>query len=276
MSPHREIRPSAVSGMFYSADPGALRNELAALYSRSRPERQLGAVAGVIVPHAGYAYSGLTAARAYSHLAGSSYGTVVLLAPSHRDFFDGISVFPGDAYETPLGPVTIDAGFRNALMEACPQVSPSRKGHTAEHAIEVQLPFLQYLLPEFQMVPLVIGHQTRETCMTLGECLAKVLKGAPALLVASSDLSHYHTSAVAERLDRTVAEAVSEFDADRLMDIIESGVAEACGGGPMVAAMVALRRLGVHHIAIVHRSTSADVTGDHKNVVGYLSAVAYN
>jgi len=276
MSPHSEVRPSAVSGMFYPADPGALRTQLKELLSRSRPEERLGEVAGIIVPHAGYAYSGLTAAMGYSHLAGSDCKTVVLIAPSHRDFFDGVSVFPGDAYETPLGRVQVDAGLRTAVMEACPQITLSRKGHVGEHAIEVQLPFLQYLLPAFQMVPLVVGHQTREICMGLGECLARVLKGRSVLLVASSDLSHYHPSAVAERLDGTVAEAVKKFDPDGLMDIIESGAAEACGGGPIVAALVALQKLSVRHITVVHRSTSADVTGDHNSVVGYLSAVAYN
>ena len=274
MPPHVDVRPCSVSGLFYPAAPAELEKQVRGFLSRATPGPSRGTVMGIIAPHAGYMYSGATAGMAYATLAGASYETVIIVSPSHRDFFDGVSVFPGDAYETPLGKVPIDADKRTALLEACPIVHSSHRGHGEEHAVEVHLPFLQKVLPEFVLLPLVMGHQTRRNCLQLGEGIARVAQGHRVLLVASSDLSHYHQAAVAERLDHIFAEAVERFDPDGIMEVIESGTAEACGGGPVVAVMAALRALGATRFDIVHRCTSGDVTGDRKSVVGYLSAVA--
>jgi hypothetical protein len=213
---------------------------------------------------------------AYATLRGTAYDTVVIVSPSHRDFFEGVSVFPGDAYETPLGRVPIDASMRTAMLQNCPVLRATYRGHEEEHAVEVHLPFLQKVLPAFSILPLVMGHQTRRTCIHLGESLARVSHGRKVLLVASSDLSHYHQAAVAEQLDRVFADALEKFDPDGVMEVIESGTAEACGGGPVVAVLVALKSMGAKRLEIVHRCTSGDITGDRKSVVGYLSAVALN
>jgi hypothetical protein len=261
--------------MFYPGDPAQLKSEISLLLLQAKGKRIEGIIRGIISPHAGYRYSGFTAANAYSLVQGIEYETVVIVSPSHREYFDGVSVFQGEAYETPLGTVPLDTKLRERLKCEAPFVVASDFGHGEEHAIEVQLPFLQHVLHQFHLLPVVIGNQDRKYCFGLGEALATVLSGSNYLLVASTDLSHYHSSDAANALDKTVMDDVAAFDYERLMSGLEAGTTEACGGGPMVATMVALQRLGVKHIEVLHHCNSGDITGDRNRVVGYLSAVAY-
>jgi MEMO1 family protein len=200
---------------------------------------------------------------------------VVVVSPSHHEFFEGVSVYPGLIYETPFGPVPIDTTLRMDVLAAGRVLRPTETGHRQEHAIEVQLPLLQYALGNFQMLPLVIGHQTRDACFSLAETLAQVLQGKNALLVASTDLSHYYPSVVARRLDRVAAEDINKFDPATLMDHLDEGLTEACGGGPAVSVMMALQRLGATQMEVVAQCNSGDITGENDSVVGYLSAIAW-
>jgi AmmeMemoRadiSam system protein B len=269
------IRRPAVSGMFYPENPDALRRQVQQLFERAPRKSVAGHILGIVSPHAGYLYSGLTAAAAYALLAGTKVETVVVVSPSHREYFAGVSVYPGDGYETPLGSVPVDQDLREELVKVCPLVRSNNAGHGEEHAIEVQLPFLQETLGEFKLLPLVMGDQSRTTCMALGKCLGAVVRGKNAVLVASTDLSHYHSSRVAEAMDSVMIEDVKRFDEDQLMTDLESGTTEACGGGPTVAVMAALKVLGARHMEVVHHCNSGDITGDTRSVVGYLSAVAW-
>jgi AmmeMemoRadiSam system protein B len=268
-------RRPAVSGMFYPENPDALRRQVQQLFDRAPRKSVAGHILGIVSPHAGYLYSGLTAAAAYALLAGTKVETVVVVSPSHREYFAGVSVYPGDGYETPLGSVPVDQDLREELVKVCPLVRSNKVGHGEEHAIEVQLPFLQQALGEFKLLPLVMGDQSRTTCMALGKCLGAVVRGKNAVLVASTDLSHYHSSRVAEAMDSVMIEDVKRFDEDQLMTDLESGTTEACGGGPTVAVMAALKVLGARHMEVVHHCNSGDITGDTRSVVGYLSAVAW-
>jgi len=272
-TPEADVRPPAVAGMFYPGDPEELSAALRDLLGRSTPGTPAG-IRGVIAPHAGYAYSGMTAGRAYGRLGGGHYDTVVVIAPSHREYFEGVSVYPGRAYSTPLGTIPVDAVLREQLLAAAPFVRASAAGHGAEHAVEVHLPFLQAALGEFTLLPLVIGHQTPETCFGLGRALEAVLAGRGALIVASTDLSHFHDDGEARALDSVVLDDVGRFDPRALMAHLEDGSAEACGGGPAVAALSALKSLGATHVDVTGYATSGDVTGDRRSVVGYMSAVA--
>ncbi len=269
-----DIREPAVAGLFYPDRPEVLREDLDKLYDLAGAQKPRGKVRGIIAPHAGYQYSGYTAACGYARLSGSRYDTVVVVSPSHREYFDGVSVYPGSAYRTPLGVVPVDTGLRDRLVAASPIVEASGKGHREEHAVEVHLPFLQRVLPPFRLLPLVVGHQSREINFRLGHDLAAALAGVDALLVASTDLSHYYPASVARRLDAVVIEDLEKFDPERLMDDIESGKAEACGGGPVIAVLTALKALGVKKLEVVHHCTSGDITGDTSSVVGYVAAVA--
>ena len=268
-------RECAVCGQFYPADPAQLRKNIRELISKATIPRIDGTIRGVIGPHAGYEYSGFTAAHAYALLHGATYSTVVIVSPSHREYFEGVSVFPGDSYSTPLGVVPVDEGLREKLLKHSDVIKSTYVGHGQEHAIEVHLPFLQCALDEFRLLPIVVGDQRRECCFALGEGLGKILKEENALLIASTDLSHYHPSGVANKLDAVVINHIRKFDYEALMRDLEFQRAEACGGGPTVAVMLALSVLGVRKMAILHHCNSGDITGDQSQVVGYLSAVAY-
>ena len=275
MTVKRTERECTVCGMFYPADPDELRRNVRELISGVKPTKLAGVVRGIVGSHAGYMYSGFTAAHAYALLQGAKYSSVVVVSPSHREYFDRISVFPGDSYRTPLGVVPVDARLREKLLKQSSVVTASFAGHGAEHAIEVHLPFLQCVLGEFSLLPIVIGDQKREYCFALGEALSNVLMDENALIVASTDLSHYHPANVADRLDAIIIDDVRKFDYEALMYDLESQKAEACGGGPTVAVMLALWRLGVRKMAVLHHCNSGDVTGDDSQVVGYLAAAAY-
>lgn len=268
-------RECVVCGQFYPAEPDVLRENIRELMAAVDSPEIKGTIRGIIAPHAGYMYSGFTAVHAYALLQGTKYSTVVIVSPSHREYFDGVSVFPGESYATPLGLMEVDDKLREQLLKRCDVASASNAGHREEHAIEVQLPFLQYMLGDFKLLPIVVGDQKREYCLALGEALGEILKDEHTLLVASTDLSHYHHSSLANRLDAIAIEDVRKFDYEALMQDLEGQRTEACGGGPTVAVMLALRKLGVNNMTILHHCNSGDVTGDHNQVVGYLSAAAY-
>lgn len=268
---HR-VREAVVAGLFYPGDARKLLNDVDALLAQSDSSPLPGTLKGLIVPHAGYMYSGATAAKGYSLLKEGEFPVVIIVGPSHREYFDGISIYPGDAYETPLGSIPIDEATRNDLVGANDAIRLSEVGHRAEHAIEVQLPFLQKVLGRFSFVPIVMGDQNGEYCHILSEALASVCHNRAVLLVASSDLSHYHPYDTALLLDRKVIRDVGDFNPGALLDQLERREVEACGGGPMVAVMTAAQKLGANSSRILFYCNSGDVTNQRDAVVGYLSA----
>jgi AmmeMemoRadiSam system protein B len=270
------IRPPSAAGLFYPARPQTLSADLDALLGGEEALKPAGAIVGMIVPHAGYVYSGPAAALAYKLLANNSFDCVVIVAPSHREYFDGISVYEGDAYRTPLGDIAVDAAARARLIDGDTIIEASSRGHGEEHAIEVQLPFIQRMLREARILPIAMGEQRREYSFHLGERLAGIAGGGNTLLVASSDLSHYRPRREAESLDAVIAADVASLDSEKLMDDLETERGEACGGGPMVAVISAARLLGAKRAEILCRCDSGDVTRDRDSVVGYLSAVFFS
>jgi len=269
-----KIRPCKVCGLFYPREPAVLRRTIGGLFEGVRAGTLTGDVRGIIVPHAGYLYSGATAVSAYALLQGTSFDTVVIVAPSHREYFDGASVYSGDAYETPLGVIRVDTALRNRLLAESTLVRASEEGHAEEHAIEVQLPLLQHVLADFSLLPVVLGDQRSAYSLELGRALGVAVQGRNVLLVASTDLSHYHPVALARRLDQVAIDDIGRFDAAGLMEHLEQGRTEACGGGPVVAVMTALQVLGVGRMTVLHHGNSGDVTGDSAGVVGYMAAAA--
>ncbi|MDH3891160.1 MAG: AmmeMemoRadiSam system protein B [candidate division Zixibacteria bacterium] len=273
----REIRKPAVAGMFYPKAPGELAKMIAGFFAEVDKPAVGGHPIGLIAPHAGYPYSGRLAARAYKLLDGHQFDSVVIISPSHTVFFQGAAVYDGHAYETPLGLVEIDQDLSSDLSTIHPSVYASRKGHATgsargEHALEVQLPFLQVVLGRFKLVAIVMGDQEEDTTRALGEVLASGLRGTNSLLIASTDLSHFHGEKEARKLDATVQAAVDKFDPGLLMRTLENGKGEACGGGPMAAVMAAAKRLGGTEVGFTDYTTSGATTGDFDNVVGYLAA----
>jgi AmmeMemoRadiSam system protein B len=226
-----------------------------------------------VSPHAGLQYSGAVAAHAYARLRGLRARTIVLVGPSHRVAFGGVSVYARGAFATPLGEIPIDEPLARELLDAGEGMRDDPAPHRSEHSLEMQLPFLQRVLPGLAIVPMLMGSQARLEVAYLAQALSTVLAGRDALLVASTDLSHYHPAAVANELDARVVGDVARFDPGRLMDRLESSPGHACGGGPMVAVLEASRSLGAASASILRYADSGDA-GEHdkSRVVGYLAA----
>jgi AmmeMemoRadiSam system protein B len=273
------VRKAAVAGTWYPGTAPALAaavdRHLAAADRVAGPLLTPGDLVAIIAPHAGLMYSGPVAAHAYRLLRERTFDVAVLVGPSHFVGFDGVSIYPSGGFETPLGIAPIDADCASAIVAASQSPGLIREhaaAHAREHSLEMQLPFLTHLAPGLPIVPLVMGHQTAETARALGDALAKALSGRRALLVASTDLSHYHDAATASRLDAVVIDCVARFDADGLQRALDAGPGHACGGGPMVSVMRAARLAGARDAVVLNYADSGDVSGDKSAVVGYLAA----
>jgi AmmeMemoRadiSam system protein B len=268
-------RPAAVSGSWYPASPPALAAAVDAHLARVEDD-VAGDVVAIVSPHAGLMYSGPVAAHAYHLLLGRQFDVAVLVGPSHFVGFDGVSVYPSGGFQTPFGVAAIDHRCASELLAASPVVVDRTATHAREHSLEMQLPFLQRLAPTTAIVPLLMGYQTADTALQLAEALVAVLARRRALLVASTDLSHYHEAATAARLDDVVIDCVSRFDEEGLQRALELQPEHACGGGPMVAVMRAARGLGARDAVVLKHADSGDVSGDKSAVVGYMAAAFGN
>jgi AmmeMemoRadiSam system protein B/AmmeMemoRadiSam system protein A len=278
-SAKQEVRPMAVAGSFYPADPAELGKMLDQFLAAAKVPAVPDLVA-IVAPHAGYQFSGPVAAYSYALLKGRKPQRVVVIAPSHYEAFDFSSVYDGAAYSTPLGQVPVDREFVNRLVRMDPSIQLSATGHTPtadkrEHALEVQLPFLQRVLGEFKLVPIVMGDQSWEKCRALGVALAKLSQGSDTLIVASSDLSHYHPYDDAVSMDHKTLQGIEEWDYLSMQSNFDQRNWEACGGGPIIATMIAAERMGATEARLLKYANSGDATGDHSRVVGY-GAVAFS
>ncbi len=278
MAPNEEqvIRPPGVAGLFYPADKIVLEKDLSLLLESAPVEQFPRPIRGMIVPHAGYTYSGGVAARAYRQIVGTQYDVVVIIAPAHRLHFHAPSVFPGKAFQTPLGEVPVDRSFVNLLIRKHPEIERSFRGYeTDEHSLEVQLPFLKWVLDRVKIVPLMMGEQSRETIDLLTNALADVLHSKHFLVIASSDLSHYYPDVQARVKDQVVINHVNRFEPDELYEDIETGRGEMCGFGPAITAMKVAKTADARTGKVLLYRNSGDITGDRKNVVGYLAGVFF-
>jgi hypothetical protein len=259
-------RPPAVAGMFYPADPQELHSMLsqylndANLSVEERSAEESLPPKAIIVPHAGYIYSGPVAASAYARLkrAHDKIHRVILLGPSHRVPLFGLAISNVDQFETPLGKVQLDRDAIDAIARL-PQVHRMEEAHSLEHSLEVHLPFLQEVLDDFSLVPLVVGDATPQE---VAEVLEHLWGGPETLIVISSDLSHYHDYATAQRLDRATSEAIEKLQ----LEAIHSS--DACGCRPVSGLLYLARQKGLHAETIDLRN-SGDTAGPRDSVVGY-------
>ncbi|HVG56524.1 MAG TPA: AmmeMemoRadiSam system protein B [Vicinamibacterales bacterium] len=269
------IRKPSVAGSWY---PGSAPALAAAVNRYLAPiDRDLdGGLVAIVCPHAGLMYSGPVAAHAYRLLRDRRFEVAVLVGPAHFVGFEGVAIVPSGGFETPFGVARIDAACAADVMDAATVVREHPTAHVREHSLEMQLPFLQHLAPDAMIVPLLMGHQNADTADALGEGLARALRGRRALLVASTDLSHYQNADTAARLDRVVIDCVSRFDADGLQAALTVRPEHACGGGPTVAVMRAAGQLGARDAVVLNYADSGDVSGDKSAVVGYMAAAIGN
>jgi AmmeMemoRadiSam system protein B/AmmeMemoRadiSam system protein A len=274
----QKVRQAGVAGSFYPADPKELSEMIDDMLAHASPPIIKDPILAVVAPHAGYQYSGPVAAYTYAELKGRKFSRVVVIAPSHYESFDFTSVYDGDAYATPLGNVPVDKEFSRELVKMSPTMRLSSQGHDAtpagaEHAIEVELPWLQKVLGPFELVPVVMGDQSYENSRALGVALAKLIHGGDTLIVASSDLSHYHPYDEAEKIDHKTLSALQAWDYLSMSRNFQQRVWEACGGAPIVATMIAAERMGAKQAQVLKYANSGDVTGDRSRVVGYSADV---
>jgi len=269
----KEVRNPVLAGTWYPGNPEVLRQTITDYLSKANPSGAEGKVVTVIVPHAGYAYSGQVAAYSYKLLQRTAPKRVFLIGPSHRVGFRGFSVSQFSGYKTPLGVAPVDQDLAKKLLSINPQMKWVPQADHQEHSLEIQIPFLQTVLKDFHIVPIIMGDQDLETCALLAKSLIEVLPNREdTVILASTDLSHFHNDQQARALDGEFIKHVREFAPEALAKAVASGSCEACGAGPTIAAMLAARELGANRSVILNYANSGDVTGDRRQVVGYLSA----
>ncbi len=264
------VREPAVAGQFYPGRPEALRADVQKFTPES-PERMR--AIGAVVPHAGYMYSG--------HVAGAVYARLelprrfVILCPNHTGMGEPLAIMSRGDWATPLGDAVIDEELATALKRSFPLVHEDKEAHVREHALEVQLPFLQVLAPGFTFVPITVGTGQYEVLSALGVTLGRVLQphAGEVMVLASSDMNHYESDDVTRIKDKRAIDEVLALDPRGLFDTVREHNISMCGYGPTVAMLTAAKLLGAKQAEVVKYATSGDVSGDRDWVVGYAGMI---
>lgn len=270
------VRKPVIAGSWYPDDPRVLRSEIEGFIRNASVGDLPRKPVAIISPHAGYMYSGGVAGYAYRALQGYSYRTVVVISPSHRAYFPYVSVWSAGAFETPLGAIELDGALCRSLLGASVIFTDNTRPHDSEHALEIQLPFLQTALPPFTLCPLIMGQQDTSLCQELSKALLTAITDPDdVLVVASTDLSHFHKAGQAETMDAEVTRLIESCDIDGLGRKLAGEEVEACGGGPVLTALMYAKGLSRSEVKVLKYAHSGHVTGDNSSVVGYLSSVVY-
>jgi AmmeMemoRadiSam system protein B len=267
------IRKPAVAGRFYPASPDELQQTLKGFFEPAEPHTR---AIGLIVPHAGYMYSGHVAGAVYSRIQLPSRNLV--LCPNHTGRGVPLSIMKSGAWQTPLGEMPIDQELCEALMEADPYLQDDIEAHRFEHALEVQLPFMQYMAgSSVRFVPITVGTSNLARLRALGEAIADVLQRlAPdALIIASSDMNHYESDAITRVKDRKAIDEILAMNPDGLYDVVRREDISMCGYGPAVSMLTAAKALGASRAELVKYATSGDVSLDFDRVVGYAGMIVW-
>jgi AmmeMemoRadiSam system protein B len=274
MSSH--IREPSFSGMFYADTPAELKKQIEWCYKHklgpgTLPEITKAVnrtIVGLIIPHAGYMYSGPVAAHAYKELTRSGiYDTAVILSPNHTGYGPGVSIWAKGAWRTPLGEVQVNEEMAQLLISDI--ISADETAHIYEHSIEVQLPWLQYLNGNIQIVPITMMAQDYEIAQMVGKAVAKHMSNT--IIIASTDFNHYAPRASTMEKDMAMIDAIEKLDTENLYKLLESMHCSMCGYGPVAATIVAAKEHNAKRGRLLKYSTSGDITGDISSVVGYAS-----
>jgi AmmeMemoRadiSam system protein B len=270
------VRPSPIAGQWYPGDPFQLARSVDRYLDSARLPEIEGRVLGVIAPHAGHRYSGAVAGHAFAALRGREPELVAVVAPMHHPYTEPVLTSAHRAYATPLGEIPIDSGaiaLANEILQEELGTGLSPVAGDPEHALEIELPFLQRALGgKFGLLPVMLRDQSPRVAQALGRALAHALQGREALLVASSDLSHFYKQADAETFDSEMLRRMAAFDPEGVLAAEGEGQAFACGRGAIAAVLWAARAQGADRVQVLHYATSGDVTGDYSSVVGYGAA----
>jgi len=264
------VREPAVAGKFYPANPKSLHADLASYFS---PSCERIPAIGCIAPHAGYMYSGAVAGAVFSAIQIPE--RCIILCPNHTGRGHPLSIMPEGKWRTPLGNVSIDSELAAALLRSYPALTDDTAAHQFEHAIEVELPFLQTIRPEVRMVPIAVGTGRLMLLDQLGQALATAVQACaePVLIIASSDMNHYEDDASTRVKDRKAIDKILALDPQGLYDAVMTESISMCGFGPAVAMLTAAKLLGASKAELVRYATSGDASGDKDQVVGYAGIV---
>ena len=272
----QQIKKPAVSGTFYPDSPKILAEKIKQFLDWAEIEELDKDISVLISPHAGYDYSGSVAAYGYKAVKARPIRTVIIIGPSHFVDFDGISVYPEGAWQTPLGNVSIDSELAKTLIQHHPKISFYQPPFDKEHSVEVQVPFLQIALDNFEIVPIVMGKFSYENCQILSQALGEATKDRKdILLVASTDMSHYHPYSQACEIDNLTIKELERFDPESLYSKLVTEECELCGAAAVITALLYAKDKGSEEIEVLKYANSGDVTADKRRVVGYLSAAIY-
>lgn len=265
------VRTAVFAGSFYPAGRGQILQVLEQLWPDPAPERQKAMAA--MVPHAGYVYSGRTAAEVYARLERAD--TYVLVGPNHTGRGRPVAVAAAQAWETPLGKVPMETGLSRAILEHCAQAQADDLAHEQEHSLEVQLPFLQKSGEPFSLVCIALGTHDPGVLRRLGEAMAKAINAYDrrVMIIASSDMNHFEDLETTRRLDQMALEQVEAMDPEGLLRVVRREGISMCGAGPAAAMLFAARSLGAAQVQRVAYATSADASGDRSRVVGYAGVL---
>jgi hypothetical protein len=265
-----QVREPAVAGQFYPGKAAELRREVEDFLTAGTAAKspKLPAL-GVIAPHAGYVYSGAVAGAVYARIAVPR--RVIILCPNHTGLGEALSITSHGSYRTPLGEVPLDEAMGEALKAGFPLLREDKLAQQREHAVEVQLPFLQMARPDLTFVPITVGTGQYEVLAALGLVMAKSIAacGEPVLIVASSDMNHYESDDETRVKDALAIEQVLQLQPKGLYQTVRGQAISMCGVGPTVAMLTAVLKLGAHKAELIQYATSGDVSGDREHVVGY-------
>jgi hypothetical protein len=267
-----DLRPSAIAGTWYEGSPKPLAEKIDAYLDEAKIPELDGQIVGVIAPHAGHKYSGRVAAHAFAALRGLEPEIVAVLSPYHDFAPYSLIVTKHRAYSTPLGNLEVDVSALEDLQNLL-DTPLTRLANDKEHSLEIELPFLQRVFRhEFKLLPVMMRDQREDTARKLGEALGQILQNRSAVLVASTDLSHFYDQQTAAILDGHMLKCIEAFDPYAVFEAERTGRGFACGHAAVAAAMWASRRLGADRVKILHYATSGSVTKDYSSVVGYGAA----
>lgn len=272
----QQIKKPVVNGAFYPGSPKILAAEIKRFLDWAEVAEKDKDVLALISPHAGYEYCGSVAAYGYKAIKGRPIRTVVIIGPSHYEYFDGVSVYPQGAWQTPLGNVPVDAELSSTLIQYHPKISFYESAFAREHSVEVQIPFLQIVLDNFKIVPVVMGKFSDENCRILSQALLEATRDRKGvLIVASTDMSHYHPYEEARKIDNSTIKELERLDPESLYYKLVSEECELCGAACVITTLLYAKGRGADDIEIMKYANSGDITGDKRRVVGYLSAAIY-
>jgi AmmeMemoRadiSam system protein B len=274
------IRHPVFAGSFYPAQPERLKETIKNSFLHFRGPRRLPQkkkykkrkIVSVLCPHAGYQYSGPCASYSYLELAEQEIPkTVIIIGPNHTGWGSPVSMYGEGAWQTPLGKINVDIDMARKLFNNSDIIDYDEIAHKNEHSIEVQLPFLQFIYEKFMIIPICLRYQDLETSIEIGEAIYKTVNNQNVMIMASSDLTHQETQESANRKDKLLLDAIELLDENKISRQVKEHKITTCGYGPIMAAVVASKKLGASNCTLLNYYTSGNIIGEYSSVVGYAA-----